>query len=223
MPGFTRAVGFLRQPGNQRLVAIAGLLLLGVWLAWMQEGTRTPPHASLPGEHGEPEAYIEEARVKRYNASGQHFQTLQAERATHYPEANLSQFAQPRIDHWTTSGQLWVLTARTGELQDQNKLLLQEDVRLQPENPGSLYTPELGTTRLWLNLEEGQAFTSDPVHFTSPAGSTHARGLKATLETGQLELLSQVKSHYTLPNLITAPNSITPPGLIEIEQEKDFR
>ncbi len=193
----SKLLALATQAASQRFILLGLLLALGGWLVWIQEATLTRPATSIPQTHGEPDASIQGALLKRYNAQGQLFQILEAEQATHYPEADLTELKLPIINHWTPAGQLWVLSAKLGELQGQEDIFLQDEVRLQPKNPDSAYTPELFTQRLWLNTEQSSAHTPDPVSLVSPAGRTHAVGLEASLNSHQIQLLSQVDSLYT--------------------------
>lgn len=184
------------QPGNRKLAGVAALVLLGGWLVWLQDFSQPAPRAQLPQLHGEPEYYLEVAQLKRYNSEGRHFQTLQGQVVTHYPESQLTTVDRPRLQHWAEDGQLWVLSAREGEMLDQGDLYLHQQVRLTPINPDSLYTPEFLTERLWLDTIQETARTLDPVSFTSPGGTTLGLGLFAQLDLGQVEILEQVRSEY---------------------------
>lgn len=188
--------GFTRQPANRKLFSLLALVLLGGWLVWLQDLPRTSPHTPLPQEHGEPDYYLERAELKRYNSEGRHFQTLEGEVVTHYPESDLIQVTRPRLQHWTANEQLWVITALKGEMRDDQEIFLEDEVRLTPINPASAYTPEFLTQRLWLDTQEETAQTPDPVTFQSSTGSTQGQGLFATLDQGQVTILEEVHSHY---------------------------
>ena len=189
-------LGFILQPSNRKLFSILALALLGGWLVWLQDLPKSSPRTALPQEHGEPDYYLEQAALKRYNSEGRHFQTLEGEVVTHYPDSELTQVTQPLLHHWTENQQLWIIRARQGEMRGENKVFLEKDVRLTPINPESAYTPEFLTQRLWLDTQEETAETPDSVTFFSDTGSTQGLGLFATLDQGQVNLLEDVHSHY---------------------------
>ncbi|WP_310695748.1 LPS export ABC transporter periplasmic protein LptC [Marinospirillum sp.] len=192
----TAIQGFIQQPGNRKLFSLLALVLVGGWLVWLQDLSQPAPHTALPQEHGEPDYYLEQAELKRFNSEGRHFQTLEGEVITHYPESDLTHLTQPHVRHWTPSQQLWVIQAHDGEIRGEEEIFLENEVRLTPINPNSDYTPEFLTRRLWLDIQQETAQTSDPVTFQSPAGLTQGNGLFATLDQGQVTLLQDVQSHY---------------------------
>gem|GEM_PF-1845904 len=192
----TTAQGFIRQPGNRKLFSLLALVLIGGWLVWLQDLSKPPPRTALPQEHGEPDYYLEQAKLKRFNGEGRHFQTLEGEVITHYPESDLTYLTHPYVQHWTQSQQLWVIQAKEGEIRGEEEVFLENEVRLTPINPNSGYTPEFLTRRLWLDIQQETAQTSDPVTFQSPSGITHGKGLFATLDQGQVTILEDIQSHY---------------------------
>ncbi|SFC03928.1 LPS export ABC transporter protein LptC [Marinospirillum celere] len=186
----------LNQPSHRKIGGLVALALLGGWIVWLQDFSQSPPRAQLPQVHGEPDYYLEDATLKRYNAQGRHHQTLEGKVVTHYPNTQLTTVDLPRVHHWSEDGQLWILSALEGEIREDNEIYLQENVRLTPINPDSAYTPEFATQRLWLDTQTETARTPDPVSFSSQGGLTQGLGLFAQLATGQIEILEQVSSEY---------------------------
>lgn len=199
MAGFTSAIRTLRlTPGIGRLAGLFALLLLGGLIVLLQETTQTPPYTALPREHGEPDYYIEQARLSRFDANGQLLQVIHAEQVTHYPENDLALMQSPVVHHHGEDGQDWRLQAERAEYRNRRELYLEEDVLLQPLTPHSVYLPEFTTSRLWVDTDQHRATTPDPVNFTSPGGITHGIGLDLDMRSGLAEILHQVNGSYLM-------------------------
>ncbi|SFX02167.1 LPS export ABC transporter periplasmic protein LptC [Marinospirillum alkaliphilum] len=196
MPGLITRLNSLITPGMRRLAGVLALLLLGGVIVWLQESTQTPPYTALPREHGEPDYYIEQARLSRFDAEGRLLQVIHAEQVTHYPENDLALMQLPVVYHHGESGQSWRLQALRAEYRSNQELYLEEQVILQPIDPESAYLPEFTTNRLWVDTNAQQANTPDPVHFTSPGGVTQGIGLAVDMQTGLAEILQQVSGSY---------------------------
>lgn len=192
----SKLAAVVRQRAGRSLLIFFTLVLLAGWLMWLETSSQSSPQIALPKEHGEPEYYLEEAKLKRYNSQGQLFQILDGLRVTHYPEQQLTQIKRPVMQHWSDTGQLWRMSAKQGEMYKDQTIYLENQVVISPINPNSSYTPEFLTQRLWLDSQNQTAQTFDPVVFQSPSGTTEGVGLFATLDQGHVHLLEDVKSQY---------------------------
>ncbi|WP_114418522.1 LPS export ABC transporter periplasmic protein LptC [Marinospirillum perlucidum] len=187
---------FLRQSSSRKFFALLALVALGGWLAWLGDTSQPSPITPLPQTHGEPDYYLEKARVQRFDEQGRHYQTLHAEVVTHYPEEELAEAENLQVDHWTAQGDHWRLTAQVGELMQNQQLLLRQEVRLQPQEPENPATPEFLTQRLWLNSQEDLAHTQDEVLMQGSNNTTRGQGLLAELDSGRIQLLEDVQTLY---------------------------
>ncbi len=200
----TRAV---THRSGARLFYSIGLLILllglALWLIWLQEGRLPQPHTPLPAHHGEPSDFIEQPRLIRYDQDGRAYQWLQGTEAVFYPQADRTEIHQPHLLHLNLAGERWIAQAQQGTLTQSSELLLQQNVRLTPDNPATVYTPELQTQRLWLFLDEQTASTQDPVRLVSEGGTTEGIGLQADLNRGTFLLPNAVQGVYLPPSAIT--------------------
>lgn len=180
----------------RKLGALLALIALGFLVVGIQDLSLPPPYTSLPEQFGEPDYYVEEARLTRFNAEGKRLQTLKSVQATHYPENNLTLFQSPLMHHYSEQGQVWRVVAERAENVDQKDIYLEENVIITPLNPDSTYLPEFYTNRLWVNTQSNIAHTDDPVKFISPSGKTTGKGLQLNMDTGLAEILQEVQGSY---------------------------
>lgn len=189
-------------PSLRKLGALFALISLGALVVWFQDINLPAPRAPLPEKHGEPDYYVEEARLTRFNNQGQRLQTLKAKQVTHYPEKDLSLFEKPLLHHYSEQGQVWQVVAEQAEHLGEDTIYLENKVVITPLDPDSVYLPEFSTERLWVDTQTGKAHTPDPVSFISPGGNTNGQGLEIYMNTGLAEILQAVEGHY-LPSPAT--------------------
>lgn len=183
----------------RKLGVLLFLISLGMLVVWLQDLNLPLAGQHLPEEHGEPDHYIEKAKLTRFDAQGLRLQTLNALTVTRYPEKNLALFEKPLLHHYSLEGQVWQVIAERAEHQNENTLYLEEKIIITPINSDSAYLPEFSTERLWINSQTNQASTPDAVSFISPKGVTKGQGLQLNLSTGLAEILQEVTGHYRLP------------------------
>ncbi|WP_084482820.1 LPS export ABC transporter periplasmic protein LptC [Marinospirillum minutulum] len=185
-----------RFPSLRKLGALLALIALGILVVGIQDLSLPPPHASLPEQYGEPDYYVEAARLTRFNAEGKRLQTLNSVQATHYPEKDLTLFESPLMHHYSEQGQVWRVVAKRAENLAKKDIYLEEEVIITPLNPDSTYLPEFFTDRLWVDTQTNIAHTKDPVSFISPSGKTTGKGLQLNMDTGLAEILQEVQGSY---------------------------
>lgn len=180
----------------RKLGAFLALIALGILVVGIQDLSLPTPHASLPEEYGEPDYYIEEAQLTRFNLQGERIQTLESTQVTHYPENDLALFEKPLMHYYSKQGQVWRVVAERAENQAEDDILLEENVVITPLNPDSTYLPEFYTNHLWVNTQTNIAHTKDPVSFLSPSGKTTGQGFQLDMDTGIAEILQEVQGIY---------------------------
>lgn len=188
-----------RFPSLRKLGALLALITLGILVVGLQDLSLPTPHTHLPEQYGEPDYYVEKARLTRFNAQGKRLQTLDSSQVTHYPEKDLALFKSPLMHHYSEQGRVWQVIAERAESQAKNNIYLEEKVVITPLNPDSTYLPEFYTDRLWIDTQTNIAHTEDPVSFISPDGKTNGKGFHLYLDTGLAEILQDVQSSYLPP------------------------
>lgn len=183
-------------PSLRKLGALLALISLGVLVVWLQDINLPSPYTRLPEQHGEPDYYIEVARLTRFNAQGQRLQKLDSVQVTHYPEKDLAVFEKPLLHHYSDQGQVWRVIAERAEHLEQGDIYLEKNVVITPLNPDSAYVPEFLTERLWVNSQTHIAHTPDSVSFISPGGITTGKGFELLMNTGLANILEEAKGNY---------------------------
>lgn len=193
----------LAQSTWRRLAALSTLVMLAIWLIWLESLPSSSPQVTLPQAHGEPDYYLETAKLRRYNDQGHLFQTLEGERAVHYPDQNLIEIDNPLLQHWTPSQQHWKLQARKGELRNDQIIYFEDQVVITPLNSNSSNRKEFLTDRLWVNTVKETAHTPDQVTFQEERAITKSLGMFANLKQGKITLLNQIESHFQVQPIKT--------------------
>lgn len=145
-----------------------------------------------------PETYIVGMVDRSFDANGQLSHTLKAEQVTYYARSQGTDgtLQKPRVLFFNEKGTPWNLEADTGHIySDNNTVTLNDNVVAysHSEDHGQL---TLLTESLSIDTDKQYAHTDKPVTMRSARSNTQAVGLKADLQEGRLELLSEVRGRY---------------------------
>ncbi|MDO3388349.1 LPS export ABC transporter periplasmic protein LptC [Gilvimarinus sp. SDUM040013] len=146
-----------------------------------------------------PDAYMVHMQDRTFNREGRLAHTLQASDVTYFRSGDTMQgyIEQPKLAFFgENDSPPWHLVATQGTASsDQQSLLLTGNVNAFHEHQryGRI---DVTTDNLYINTETQIATTDKPVTMQSARGTTSAIGLAADLESGRVELLSEVKGTY---------------------------
>lgn len=148
------------------------------------------------------DAYMSEARALRFNQDGTLKEDIQTAFWQHLLASETTEMTTLHVDLYQPDGSLWHITANKGlghhkELASNfNDIELSDDVRISRAvlQDHDALTWHLKTEHLTLN--ESFASTDEPVSVQGPESLINAIGLKADLESGYVEFLSQVRTQY---------------------------
>ncbi|GHB31183.1 LPS export ABC transporter periplasmic protein LptC [Salinicola rhizosphaerae] len=134
-----------RSPWWRRLGLLALLLALGAGLTYLdQRGDRTPQ--PVPSDAaGEPDYYLEDASMTRYDEQGRAYQRLDTPRLVHTPSDDIIRAQTPHGYVVDDEQRRWQLTSDSGQLsRGGERLTLEGNARLvQPEQAWQLETQTL--------------------------------------------------------------------------------
>ncbi|WP_251978952.1 LPS export ABC transporter periplasmic protein LptC [Salinicola avicenniae] len=134
-----------RSPWWRRLGLAALLVVLGGGLAWLDQRGAREAQPVPTDSAGEPDYYLEEARMTRFDAQGKAYQRLESPRLVHTPSDDVIRSETPH--GYLIDGQQreWQITGDSGRLsRGGEKLVIDGNARLvQPERAWSLETPTL--------------------------------------------------------------------------------
>lgn len=189
-----------RQPRSWVItIALVCALLYGALQYTPDDLTDRAENAGAPQF---PEVYLIEMTDRSFDASGRLSHTLQAREVTYFTTGDSTEgyIEQPELTFFNEENRApWHLTATQGIADITRKtLLLTGSVRAYNNHPryGRI---DVITDDLLVNTDAQIATTDKPVTMQSARGTTSAVGLSADLESGRVELLSEVKGTYA-PN-----------------------
>ncbi|MET4000166.1 LPS export ABC transporter periplasmic protein LptC [Marinobacterium sp. MBR-109] len=177
-------------------LAIALILLLVPLLWWGFASTRLSDEPILDNSAARIDFFVREARITRWNPSGEMAQELNSPLMRHYPEPAEMLFDKPiTLIPREQGGELRIL-AQEGRMPDsQERIVLAGDVQLH-DNPPSGSASEMLTERLTLYPPRDYAHTDLPVRVIRGQDHTEGRGMEVFFDEQRVELLSEVKGTY---------------------------
>lgn len=183
------------------------LLLLGGLLTWLDPWRPAPPGPVPTDEAGEPDYFLENVRLTRYDAQGVAHQRLTSPRLVHTPHDDVTRALTPLahlIDH---EGRLWVASGATGRLgPGGNPLTLSGEARLFA--PEELW--QLDTDILHFDADTGHAWSDTPALLQQPPQRMSGERFDAWIHDNQARLTDNVRGHHP-PARRTATNEESDP------------
>ncbi|MFP4138679.1 MAG: LPS export ABC transporter periplasmic protein LptC [Halomonas sp.] len=182
----------LPRPGFRTGLVLV-LLALGAGLALLDQ--REPgPTGQVPRDAaGEPDFYLENARLTRFDAEGQPHQRVTTPRLSHTPEDDVTRLETPRTRLHDRDGREWRAAGERGELgPDGNPLRLDGDVRL--EAPEERW--ELTTETLHYDADTAHAWSTTPATLRQPPQRMSGERFDAWLDDNRARLTDNVRGHH---------------------------
>lgn len=180
--------------------ALLALTLLAGLSGWIyHQATRTDtPEAASAARH--PDAFATGARLSGYNADGMLEYRLWAVRMDHYPEDDSTELKRPYGELYRSNAPPWRLRARHGWVAGEGEeIRLRGEVEIQRDGSPTNRPVEAWSDSLDLWPERDYAATDDKITYISDDLRVEAVGMRARLDSGELELLSRVRGVHTPP------------------------
>lgn len=182
----------LPRPGFRSWLVLL-LLALGGGLALLdlhEPGTNGQvPHDAA----GEPDFYLESARLTRYDTEGRPHQQVITPRLVHTPVDDVTRLEAPRTRLHDAAGRLWLAEADSGTLgPGGNPLRLDGDARLQA--PTERW--ELETETLHYDADTGHAWSTTPATLRQPPQRMSGDRFDAWLHDNRARLTDNVRGHH---------------------------
>jgi len=173
-------------------IVISGIILIGLFLSYSDFKTSESPSITKPKT--EADYFFEKVSIKTFNEAGRNINQLNAEKLEHFKENNQSLVEQPVIVMTSDAGSKWSVSSTSGDMDHQSgsiSLMGQVNITQQSEYNDST---EIATSDLIVNINDNLLSTSKDVSISSSGIVTTAAGLKANVNTEQLELTGRVRS-----------------------------
>lgn len=169
------------------------LLALGGGLALLDLRDTPRPGPVPGGEAGEPDYYLEDARLTRFDAQGLPHQRLDSPRLTHTPHDDVTRLARPQGRLLDDSGRVWLASGERGTLgAGGNPLTLTGDARLLA--PAERW--QLDTEVLHFDADSGHAWSETPALLRQPPQRMRGERFDAWIHDNRARLTDNVRGHH---------------------------
>ena len=173
----------------ERLLPIIALVVLASLAIWLERTTR-PDETAEVVQRTDPDFIGHDIRLVSFDAQGLPRYELLAERVTHYPVSDISDYVEPRLRYTLEEGGELNIRSKQGETYDGGEsILLTGDVVIHrsPTKAAAELQVDAETLLYWPDTQ--QAASDDPVRIRRANSIAHGDGLRADNIMGTLELL----------------------------------
>ncbi|MBB3231548.1 LPS export ABC transporter periplasmic protein LptC [Halomonas stenophila] len=182
----------LPRPGFRTWLLLV-LLALGGGLALLDQREASRPGAVPRDAAGEPDYFLEDARLTRFDVQGRPHQRLETPRLVHTPDDDVTRLATPDVRLRDDSGRRWLATAARGRLgAGGNPLLLEGDARLSA--PRERW--HLETEALHYDADTGHAWSETPALLRQPPQRMRGERFDAWIHDNRARLTDNVRGHH---------------------------
>lgn len=175
-------------------IAVALLFLL-----WRPFSTDSTGGEGLDPQDLQPDFVAEGLFTRIYAASGDLQHQVESVRMAHYSILNLTELTEPvyitTIVHDDGASERWRVSANEGRYYDDERLVLEHNVRIQNEDNTS-FVQAIETEYLTIHTEQQTISTDQPVLIYGPQFEVRGNGLTARFEEQYLELNQHVQTVY---------------------------
>lgn len=178
------------------------LLMLAALTFWLDRASQ--PDGS--GQHAlrhDPDYIVDDFMVKRFDAAGKLYQTLEAKRMLHYPDDDSTEVDYPRMVYhaerptFINADKAWIDSGG-------KTVQLEQNVRVIHEN-GKAPSTQITTTRLTVLPDEEIARTQVPVTLTQGRSIIHGQGLEANNKTRISVMRGRIQGTIAQPQSPPSP------------------
>lgn len=185
---------------NWRIGFILGCIGIAlVFLLWRPFSADRSGIEGLDPQDLQPDFVAEGLFTRIYASSGDLQHQVESVRMAHYSILNLTELTEPvyitTIAHDDGSHERWRVSADEGRYYDDERLVLERNVRIINEDNTS-FVQAIETEYLTINTEQQIISTDQPVLIYGPQFEVRGNGLTARLDEQYLELNQHVQTVY---------------------------
>lgn len=150
---------------HSTLLPLVILSILAGFTLWLERTSRDETRGPDPKLRHDPDFWVDNFIVRRFNVDGSIQHTINASRMLHFPDDESTEISEPRIAYFR-DGRTATITARNARLnKDGERLRLIGEVRVIHADPRGTSTA-IDTEELLIIPDEEQAHTAVPVTIT---------------------------------------------------------
>lgn len=185
-----------QSPWWRRLGLLALLLILGGGLTYLDQRRESQQEPTIGNTTGEPDYYLEDASMTRFDAQGRAYQRLDTPRLVHTPADDIIRTEKPHGFLTDDQQRQWQVTSETGQMsRSGQQLTLEGNARLvQPDQAWSLETKTLH-----YDNREAHAWSDTPSVLRQHNQSMSGKRFDAWIDENRMRLTDNVQGH--LPQL----------------------
>lgn len=185
---------------NWRIGFILGCIGVALlFLFWRPFSGSPEDDLGLDPNELRPDFVAEGLFTRIFNPQGELQHRIESTRMAHFSIIGLTELADPvyitTIINDSGQPELWQLRADKGSYYDDERLILEDNVRITNED-GQSFVQAMETEYLTINTLTQVITTDRPVLIYGPQFEIRGQGMRANLEAQQLELTEHVQTIY---------------------------
>ncbi len=176
------------------------LLLVLVARNWVEETpTSADAESTIDMQATQSDYYLEDFVTQKFSIDGALEYEVSGNTLLHYPEDNRSEITKPDVTLHRPPV-TWKVVSEKGMLvKDPEIFTLQGDVRVE-RTAQNQSVVQILTKDLSINTQSNLLSTTSKVTIDAETWNLEADGLQSSIDSGKLNLLSNVKGHYEVAN-----------------------
>lgn len=186
---------------NKTFILSAVLICALFFSGWLIQQMNNNAMNATVNPPDTPDTFMEKATYVKLDQNGNLHSKIYVSKMKHYPSNDTSYFTTPRVIFYNQNHVPWDITANEGKSQSGvSQVFLWDNVKIhQPAGPNS-HELTMTTTNLTIFPEKQFAQTDQPVTIIEPGSVINSVGLRANLNTGEVQLLSHARGVYEATN-----------------------
>jgi len=187
--------------GKFRYLTVA-LLVLGIafFTSWLLRTLGETPLVKTGGPNREPDYFFGDFVATAKDVHGKTTYRLEAKQLEHFPYNYSMTLQKPYIELFRDKEQPWQTWSEQGVFYEKRQLItLSGKVRIHRAADAVNQSITMLTDTITLDMERNIAQTTAEVQISSGEDNLNATGMLVDLDTGRVELHSQVQGKYEVP------------------------
>lgn len=180
---------------------------------WLIRKSITEEQTTAHNSTDTPDAFMVNATYVRMDQNGNIHNKIFVSRMEHYAANDTSDFTNPEVMIYGQDQMPWKVTANYGQSESGiEEVHLWDNVKIHQSAGTNNNELTITTNSLTIFPQEQSAATNQPITIAQPGTVVNSVGLKANLQKGEVQLLSQAKGTYKSGEQKTATSTMIIPN-----------